>query len=146
MVNLKPIQIGRDVVNWQQLTASLAQVTKTPVEDPRDLHVTLMWSRTPVDWDLPVFQPRQESLVLPRDGYWLSWFEGLNLCVLEFENEKLSKRRAEIEAGGAQSDFVGFRPHLSIGRTGRIGPYRGVDVKFPHHIILGPEFVKPAKI
>lgn len=146
MCEPKPIQIGRNVLNSDQLAQSLSQKTGLEIPFAEDLHVTLVWSRHAVDWSLPCFQPQQDTLELPKEGYWVTGFEGAPLWVLEFKHEGLTERNRVLFENGARSDFPEFRPHISFSKRDTSDLARGPDFTFDHPILLGPEYVKPAKL
>ena len=102
-----------------------------------DLHVTLCYSKTPVDWP----KPDTAELIVPADGDRRRSIEqfGKGAVVLSFASEALSARNAALRAAGATSDYPDYAPHVTITYDlpddmdlSEIEPYDGP-------LIFGPE-------
>ncbi len=85
------------------------------IEEPlMDMHVTLAYSRTPVDWDKPEFQMDPRPLTISGGERALAKFNG-GAVVLEVESRALSQRWAQFVMAGASWDFPDYRPHITLG-------------------------------
>ena len=107
-------------------------------------HVTLVYSRTAVDWSHPAFTPRAGIChILPLQPR-LARF-GPHV-VLAFESPMLEARHAELRAAGASHDFPDYLPHVAIGLDpegrARLPSHAWPDLP----IWLSGEERKPAKI
>lgn len=110
-----------------------------------DLHVTVAYSKAPVDWSR--FSPVEDDLAneagapgraverLGQDG---------EAVVLRFDSPSLAARWREFRDGGASWDYPEYRPHLTISYdaddvdVARVAPYSG-------EIQLGPEVFAEVK-
>ena len=140
---LAPIQIGRPVVNAHVVAALCARLG-LPAPDTTDLHVTLAWSRAPVDWSLDVFLPRIAPLIVEAQTARIERF-GISgeVIALLLESAALRARHAALRAAGAAWEFGDYAPHVTIGRSGRETlPER---IRIPEALCLGPEYRKPVK-
>lgn len=101
-------------------------------------HVTLIHSKTPVDWDLPVFAPEPFCLDVPLLSPRLEAFGPHGeVLALVFDQPILAARNAALEYAGARSDWAPYRPHLTLGPT----PVGWADTAhiLPDHIALTAE-------
>lgn len=132
----RTLYVRRDVVNKSDIIRwAKSQGFKDIVPD---LHVTIAYSRAPVDWfkvgnswseklDIAAGGPRQ----MERLGD-----DGRYFALLITANELVWRHREIVEAG-ASWDWPDYQPHISIQIGGdvdltKIEPYRG-------RIVLGPE-------
>jgi hypothetical protein len=122
-----------DVLAW----ARSQGLTKTLNAD--DLHVTIAYSKQPVDW--ASLKPRDNSVMVaggPRAIEALGK-EG-DAVVLRFESDRLDERHQQFKDAGASWDWPEYKPHLTIAYKGEgedidlssIEPFAG-DLEF------GPE-------
>jgi hypothetical protein len=118
-----------DVVSW----AKAQGFTKTLLPD--DMHVTIAFSRTPVDWngapdgfDFETVPPADQQ----RDGHrGIERLGDKGAVVLRFESPDLLKRWQQFRSVGASWDWSGYKPHVTITYEGadvdltKVQPYRG---------------------
>lgn len=106
--------------------------TTTPADE---LHVTIAYSRTPVDW-MKVGQAwgggDDGKLTVPAGGARLVEPLGdKGAVVLLFNSSELSWRHRDIREAGASWDYEDYQPHVTITYSGQgvnldeIEPYRG---------------------
>lgn len=140
----RPLYVRRDVLNWRDIAKwAKAQGFKTTVGEA--MHVTIAYSRNPVDW----LKISPDWVQKPGD---LSGELGIaaggprvveqlgdkGAVVLGFSSNDLQWRHEAILNCGASWDYEGFRPHITI-------TYQGGDVNldeidpYPGAIELGPE-------
>lgn len=100
----RPLLNGEDVVKWAKESGF-----KT-VLDPSEMHVTIAYSRVPVDWDQ--FGDEIEYLSV-LDNYSIKQFDG-GATVLSFKSALLQKRWQEFIDGGASWDYPEYQPHVTI--------------------------------
>lgn len=102
------------------------------------MHTTLIYSRTPVDWSLPVFTPEPYGLDCDLHAPRLAAFgPHKNLLVLVFEQPHLEARHRALTRFGARSDWAPYRPHLTLGALPQ--HWQDVGVDLPTMLRLGPE-------
>lgn len=130
------LYVSRKVINAGEIVAwAKAQGFGTTVE-PADMHVTIAFSRTPVDWfKANVRGPKVE---IPAGGARaIERFDGGDVVLL-FASDELGWRWQEFRDLGASWDWPEYQPHITFSddATGvdilAIDPYRGP-------IVLGPE-------
>ncbi|MDW9444827.1 DUF1073 domain-containing protein [Sinorhizobium meliloti] len=132
----RTLYVRRDVLNRSEIVRWATEQGFTDVVP--DLHVTIAYSRTPVDWFEmgESWSPRLEIAAGgPRQMEGLGQ-DGKYKALLITASELVWRHRAMIEAG-ASCDWPEYQPHISIQIGGEIDlskvePYRG-------KIVLGPE-------
>lgn len=143
------LYIKREVLNGDEIVAwAKAQGFETTL-DPDDLHVTVIHTRTPLDW-IKVGQAsgwREDengNLTINPGGPRLIERFG-EAIVLQFASTSLAWRFAEIvHTFDAEVDYPEYQPHITITWKGdnidplAIEPYRG-------KIVLGPEIFEEVK-
>jgi hypothetical protein len=144
--NAKPrtLYVRRQVLNWRQIaTWAREQGFRSTLGDA--MHVTVMFSNTPVDW-LKVSPEWSQKpgdlsgeLALPEGGPRLLQKLGdKGAVVLGFNSAELRWRHEAIKDAGARHKFPEFEPHITLtykpGKVDvdKVKPYTGP-------IILGPE-------
>jgi hypothetical protein len=153
----RSLYVRRDVINGEEILAHFeAQGVDVSAYDPSDLHVTILYSRQPVDWiamgEAYSYGP-QGADDLP---------EGVDMCVraggprvmeaygtppdtlvMCFASSALCYRHQHMVYQGASEDYEDFNPHVSVAR------WDGVDPKtiepWRGKILLGPEVFEPCK-
>lgn len=114
--------------------------TTTPADE---LHVTIVFSRTPVDWmklGTPWEGNDKGELIVPPGGARIVEALGdKGAVVLLFASSSLSWRHEDIKRQGASFDFEEYQPHVTITYAKpdgldlrKVEPYRG-------ELRLGPE-------
>lgn len=118
------------------------------------LHVTLMWSRVPGDWNDPVLQPQTTPLVLdlcmqdrrhdifgpnPEDA------STPRALVLKLVDYRLVSRHMALTRAGLRSDFDPYQPHITLAKIPKGLDYGKLQVfaekieVYREPIHLGPE-------
>lgn len=119
-----------DIVKWAK-----AQGYKNTLS-PDDMHVTLAYSKTPVDW-MACGQSWQERVTIPAGGPRLPEMFG-EASVILFKSEEVEWRHQEIKEAGADWKHPEYQPHITVSwdpgapDPATVEPYRGP-------IVLGPE-------
>lgn len=134
----RPLYVNRKVLNGEEIKAWAKSQGIESVSD--DLHVTIAFSREPVDWMKAgrAWDENSDGSIRiapggPRDIDKL----GENAIVLLFASDELSWRHERIKDAGASWDWAEYQPHITITYSegidpADIEPYRGP-------IVLGPE-------
>lgn len=138
----RTLYVRRDVVNVAEIRKWATAQGFTDIVP--DLHVTIAYSRTPVDWfsvgqswspklEIPAGGPRQMDALGPDKKY----------MALLITASELVWRNKEIIEAGATWDWPEYQPHVSIQIGGnvdlsKVEPYQG-------KIVLGPEMFEEVR-
>ncbi|MEH3108908.1 MAG: DUF1073 domain-containing protein [Agrobacterium cavarae] len=138
----RTLYVSRKVVNAADLIAwAKGQGFKTTLPAD-DLHVTIAYSRTPVDW-MKIGEAWQSELKLAAGGPRLMEQFG-EARVLLFKASELEWRHEAMGSAGASWDHEEYQPHITISYDPEspdladVEPYQG-------EIILGPELFAEVK-
>ena len=131
----KPLYVCRKVLNATELLDWAREQGFTTTLPADDLHVTIAYSREPVDW----FAAGESSVDtrVPAGGPRAVQVFG-SAVVLQFTSAELSFRWVDFQAAGASWDHEGYSPHCTLTYDAgdldlsTVQPYRG-------EIHLGPE-------
>lgn len=123
-----------DIVTWAKAQGFPATLP------PEDMHVTIAFSRTPLEWPAADTKP----LAVPAgNNRVVAQFYG-GAVVLRIVSPELARRWSEICNLGASWDWPDYHPHITISYDGssvnlaRVRPYQG-------EIQLGPETMAEVK-
>lgn len=110
----KPLYVSREVLNRSAII-SWAKEAGIPIDFPKELHVTIMYSRAPVDW-MKAREAWGEDdngtmMVHPGGPRALERFG--NLIVLSFQNSYLQTRHDDLKLIGCSSDYS-YQPHITL--------------------------------
>lgn len=132
----QPLYVRRDVVNRAEIIAWAKGQGFTDIVP--DLHVTITYSRAPVDW-MKMGESWRGKLEIEPGGPRLVEALGPDgkYKALLFTAYELVSRNQEMRDKGASFDWPEYQPHISIQVGGdvdlaKVEPYRG-------KIVLGPE-------
>lgn len=140
----RTLYVRRDVLNADDIKAWAKEQGFEAIAD--DLHVTIAYSRTPIDWmKTGDTWASDGELVVPAGGPRAVELFGA-VVVVEFANGPLTWRNKQIIEAGASWDWIDYRPHITIAKAAdnealdieSITPYRG-------RIVLGPEIFEEVK-
>lgn len=137
----RTLYVRRDLLNGDDLVAWAKGQGFATALTPDDMHVTITFSRRPVDW-MKMGEAwgadANGELVIKPGGPRLVERLGPSAVVLLFASAELSWRHDDMVQAGASFDFDQYQPHVTISYTGapedltKIEPYRG-ELRF------GPE-------
>lgn len=131
------LYVRRDVVNSAEIVRWAKSQGFTDIVP--DLHVTILYSRTPVDWfTMPTSW--EEEIRLPKGGPRAMETFG-EAQVLLIASNFLKWRHDEMVGMGASHDFPDYAPHITISygpKPENVSPYTG-------KIVLGPEIFEQVK-
>jgi len=136
-----PLYVNRRVLNADEIIAWAKSQGFTSTIAASDMHVTVAFSKAPVDWMKAgeAWSQKEDGGVTVRPGgpRMLEVF-GEGALVLAFNSSDLAWRHMELREIGASWDWPEYQPHITISYDAkdvdlsRIEPYRG-------EILLGPE-------
>ena len=100
-----------------------------------DLHVTIAYSKQPVDWQQ--FTPQENHLTVRGGSRCVQHLGDKGAMVLSFPTKTLHRRWHEFCSGGASWEHDGYHPHVTISFNAdvdlaTIEPYAG-------DLVFGPE-------
>lgn len=127
----RTLYVRRDVVNRAEITKWAKSQGFTDIVP--DLHVTITYSRAPVDW-FKMGSTWDEEMTLPKGGARQMETFG-EAKVLLIQSNMLQWRHEEMVGNGASFDFPEYQPHITISygdMPDNVEPYQG-------KIVLGPE-------
>lgn len=149
---LKAAEGGISTISWQSLYVNRPLLNTDDLLDwataqgfpsslnPDDLHVTICYSKLPVDWTAIKQDPTSLNVGLEGDRRVSRFGDAI---VLQFESKALQSRWQMFQDIGASWDYDEYRPHLTISydpnfNVTDVEPYTG-----PIH--LGGEEFAPVK-
>jgi len=141
----RTLYVRRDVLNAAEITAWAKSQGMTDIVP--DLHVTIIYSRQPLDWikagnDSEYGSDGKDQMVIPEGGPRVVEPLGGMSAVLMFASSRLAWRHADIIRAGAEHGFPDYQTHVSLTKTPidltTVEPYRG-------KIVLGPEIWEEVK-
>lgn len=133
----RTLYVHRPVLNTGAILAWAAEQGISDLIDPAKMHVTLAFSKQPVDWMKAGedWNGREDGkLRVPPGGVRLVEVLGdeQKAVVLMFTNSTLSWRHEQIKHAGAQWDHEDYQPHITVSWAGlgdrdprTIEPYKG---------------------
>lgn len=142
----RPLYVHRKLLNTADLIdwAKAQGFTSTIAAD--DLHVTVTYSKEPVDWmkmgGFWGWTGDNGNHIVPPGGPRLIERFGEGAVVLVFFSGHLEQRHREMREAGASWDHAGYYPHVTISYDAgeldlaKVEPYRG-ELRF------GPEIFEP---
>lgn len=140
----RTLYVGRNLVNTDELRAWMAEQGFKSSLPASDMHVTTVYSKTPLVWPEPSVM-RQVTANTHLDERKIELFgKDKDVVVLTFKSTHLDADNARLMAAGAKSDFPEYRSHVtltydlgSVDPT-KVEPFRGA-------LIFGPEYMREIK-
>lgn len=132
----RTLYVSRKVLNAADIIEWAKGQGFTTTLDVADLHVTVAYSRTPLDW-MKVGETWEETVEIAPGGPRLMEQFG-EARVLLFASSSLKWRHEGIKDAGASWDHPDYQPHITISydpqspELAAVAPYTG-------KIVLGPE-------
>lgn len=141
----QPLYVSRKVENAGQVLAHFSAQGMETIE-AAELHVTIAYSRQPVDWMkiAPHWAAEADGKLTIAAGGPRVMEKFGEATVLLFNSWQLSSRHADIREAGASWDHADYQPHITIAYNtdadiSAIKPYTGP-------ILLGPEIFEALQI
>lgn len=140
----RPLYVSRKVTNAAAILKHYASQGLQGLVDAADMHVTITYSRSPVDW-MKMGSAWDSKLAIEAGGPRVMEAFGpdKDTAVLSFASSNLKWRHDEMIEFGASWDWPDYQPHVTIaydfaGDIESIEPWTG-------EIILGPEIFEELK-
>lgn len=114
------LYVRRNVLNGEAIRAHFRAQGIDPMTPAEEMHVTLAYSRTPVDWFKidPIWDDQRANQIdVPKGGARMMNLFGKskkNVLVLQFSAATLSWRFQDFMNAGASWDWLDFSPHITI--------------------------------
>lgn len=108
----QPVYVYRPLLNASVLARYAEAVGLQNVVLPVDMHVTVAYSKDPVDWNSDAFRRDSSSVLVVGGERRISRFG--DSVVLEFVSREISQRWAAMIMAGASWDYPDYRPHVTI--------------------------------
>lgn len=134
----RTLYVHRKLLNAAEVIAHYKRQGVETTLAADDMHVTITFSRTPVDW-MKMGQAWQAKLGIEPGGPRLmdQFGPDKQALVMLFSSSELEWRHEGMVEKGASWDWPDYQPHLTIsyafdGEIGNVEPYRGA-------LVFGPE-------
>jgi len=135
-----PLYVSRKLKN---VAAIAAYARKHGITADDDLHVTVLYSRKPVD-PFKMGASWNETLTIAEGGP--RKIEKLgDKVVLRFHSDDIQWRHDQMIREGASHDYPEFRPHLSLGDAEGVD-IEAIDEPYQGELIFGPELFEPLEL
>ena len=134
----KTLYVSRPLLNAVQLIAWARGQGFNFVQAPEDMHVTIVYSKEPFDWD--DIDPKFDDVTVVNGQRTLKQFG--TAVVLIFASPALDAEHEALMAAGASHSYDGYHSHVTITWEGAprdladIEPYEGP-------LVFGPQVFKP---
>lgn len=138
----RPLYVQRKLINTAEFTAWARSQGFDSITDASELHVTVLYSRAPVDWmrmgESWNSNAKGEITVQPGGARIVEPLGDKGAIVLLFNSSELSWRHRSMVDAGASHDWDDYQPHVTITYNGgeldmsKVEPYRG-------KLVFGPE-------
>ena len=109
--SVKTLYINRPVKNAEQIIKWAKAQGFTKTVQAKDMHVTVVFSKAPVEWKL--VKPIKKGLSIIGGMRSIQQF-GKGATVLCFESSNLQKRFAELKKFGASCDYPEYKCHITL--------------------------------
>lgn len=137
----KPLYVRRDLLNGAEFVRWAKGQGFTTTLPQANLHVTICYSRSPVDWmacgQSYSCDPKGELVVQPGGPRMIERFG--DAVVLLFASSELNWRHEWIEECGASFDFDEYQPHVTISWSAPDGLDLDKVEPFQGALRFGPE-------
>lgn len=130
------LYVSRSVLNAEEIIEHYEAQGVTGMLSASDLHVTVLYCETPVDW-VAIGQDYVEVLRIDAGGPRVMERMG-DMYVLLFASNHMQYRHMEMLRNGAKHSYPDYMPHISLTEAPDASIPEGV-VPYRGRIILGPE-------
>lgn len=131
----RTLYVSRRLLNTREFTQWARAQGFTDIED--DLHVTITYSRTPVDWFAMGEAWEGELTVRPGGPRLVEQFDG-GAVVLRFASTELQWRNEAMRDRGASFDYPEYAPHVTITYADEPIDLSGIEA-YQGELRFGPE-------
>jgi phage-related protein (TIGR01555 family) len=134
----RTLYMRRNVKNGAALVAWARSAGFKHPMDPAQLHVTIVYSKTPLDW-MKVGAAWEAEIKVPAGGpRVMERFGDKGAIVLAFRSNELEWRHSAAIEAGASTDFPDYQPHITISWLDTLLDVDAIEA-YQGEIVLGPE-------
>lgn len=143
----QPLYVSRklEAASARQLLAWAKEQGIPNLEPAAELHVTILYSKTPVDWfemgEAWNSDPNGRVRVPPGGPRTIERF-GDDAIVLRFASPELSYRHDRMVELGASHDYDTYAPHITIAKSADFD-VEAITEAFSGALVFGPEIFEP---
>ena len=131
----RSLYVYRKIKNAKEIYEWAKSQGFTDILDPSDMHVTICYSRQPIDW-MSVHEDWTGDIEINGGARLLDKFgDNGEAKVLLFKSEGVEWRHSVFIEAGASYDFSEYQPHITIS----YGDMPDDAVPYTGRILLGPE-------
>lgn len=138
MAEAKPLYVSRALLNGAEVRQWAAKAGIDGLLDASDMHVTVTYSKRPVDWFAmgEAYDYEKELVVRPGGARAVERFG--DAVVLRFLCEAIQWRHDRMVEAGASYDFPEYKPHVTLGYDASFD-VSTIDVPYEGELRFGPE-------
>lgn len=107
------LYVSRPLINGSKLAAYAEALGLRNIVIPVEMHVTLAYSRDPVDWESSTFIPDPTTVLVEGGKRAIQRFDG-GAVVMTFESRAFRQRWAKFVLAGASWDYPDYVPHVTL--------------------------------
>lgn len=145
----RPLYVKRRLLNGADLVAWAKSVGIKTTLPPEDMHVTLLYSRTPVDpmalgetWG----SEEDGGLIVKAGGPRAMERFDAGALVLQFASWALSNRHADMVRAGGSHDYGEYLPHITLSYDAPAGLDLDTIKPYAGELRFGPEEFAPLEL
>lgn len=138
----RSVYVYRQVKNAGQIIQWANSQGLKNIEPADELHVTVMHSRTEVDW-MKIGDTYEDEITITGGPRIVEVF-GDQCLVLSFSSRSLKWRHEDMRRMGCEFDYEEYQPHITIAKGPQLRALADIE-PYLGKIILGPEFFEEVK-
>jgi phage gp29-like protein len=140
----RPLYVYRSLKNTKEVLAWAKGQGFTSTLPAADLHVTICYSKRPVDWFKmgSAWGTENGGLIIAPGGARVVATLGENATVLMFSSADLEWRHENMVDAGASWDFPSYHPHVTISYDGAPADLAAVE-PYTGKLVFGHEIFEP---
>lgn len=144
----KTLYVFRPLLNAKEIILWAKQQGFNTTLRPEDMHVTITFSKVPIDWMKireAVDQDETGRLIVPPGGPRnIETYQPSEATCLQFNSNGLSWRHLDILSCGATWDHAIYQPHVTL--TYNLGDLDLIEIEpYKGELIFGPEHFREIK-
>ena len=138
MSNFKPLYVSRKLINASEFL-KWYENQGVKIINPKDAHITVVYSKSPVNWDTCIPDKIGKVINLGVDTS-LEVFDN-NTLVQKFKSPQLKSRWEYYSDLGCSWDYPTYLPHVTISYSGKPGAGKNLKI-YKGKLVFGPEIME----